>query len=112
MKGTDVTQVRLFLSFCYEGTEYQCALVDWFSRVGDGPDKDTGMWVVERDLDLHRKQILQIIHIDTVIQCAHLIGVYGANPVSTRLTFSASLYAFHTYYVNKYADHHSFEVAV
>ena len=112
MKGTDIAQVRLFLSFHHKGTKYQCALVDWFSCVGDGPDKDTGMWVVEHDLDLHRKQISQIIHIDTVIQCTHLIGVYGANPVSTQLMFSASLYAFHTYYVNKYADHHSFEVAV
>ena len=70
------------------------------------------MWVVECNLDLHGKQISQIIHIDTVIWCAHLIGVYRANPVGTRLMFSASLYEFHTYYVNKYADHHSFEVAV
>ena len=112
MKGTDITQVRLFLSFRYEGTEYWCALVDWFSHVGDGPDKYTGMWVVECNLDLHGKQISQIIHIDTVIWCAHLIGAYRANPVGTRLMFSASLYEFHTYYVNKYADHHSFEVAV
>ena len=112
MSGTDVTQVKLFFSFRYEGIEYRCALVDWFSHIGDGPDEDTGMWVVEWDVDLYGNQILQVIHIDTVIQCTHLIGVYGPDPVSTLLTFSDSLYAFHTYYVNKYADHHSFEVAV
>jgi hypothetical protein len=41
-----------------------------------------------------------------------LIGVYGAEPVSIDLKFSDSLYAFHTYYVNRYADHHSYEVTV
>ena len=112
ISGTDVAQVKLFLSFRYEGIEYRCALVDWFSRIGDGPDEDTGMWVVERDVDLYGNQILQVIHIDTVIQCTHLIGVYGPDPVSTLLAFSDSLYAFHTYYVNKYVDHHSFKVAV
>ena len=112
MSGTDVAQVKLFLSFRYKGIEYWCALVDWFSRIGGGPDEDTGMWVVEWDVDLYGNQISQVIHIDTVIRCTHLIGVYGPDPVSTLLTFSDSLYAFHTYYVNKYADHHSFEVAV
>ena len=112
MSGTDVAQVKLFLSFHYEGIEYWCTLVDWFSRIGDGPDEDTSMWVVERDVDLYGNQISQVIHIDTVIRCTHLIGVYGPDPVSTLLAFSDSLYAFHTYYVNKYADYHSFEVAV
>ena len=40
------------------------------------------------------------------------MGVYGAEHVSRAIKFSDSLYAFHTYYVNKYADHHSFEIAV
>lgn len=112
MQGTDVAQVKLFLSFHYDGTEYHCALVDWFSRVGDDPDEDTGMWVVNRDCDSDGNQISQVIHIDTVIRCAHLIGVYGPDPISPELKFSDSLYAFHTYYINKYADHHSFEVVV
>lgn len=111
MQGTDVAQAKLFLSLRYAGTEYRCALVDWFSRIGDSPDEDTGLWVVERDCDANGHQISQVIDIDTIIRCAHLIGVYGPDPVNTELKFSDSLYAFHTYYVNKYADHHSFEVA-
>ena len=71
----------------------------------------TGLWVVEWHCDANGHQILQVIDIDTIIQCAHLIGVYGPDPFNTELKFSNSLYAFHTYYVNKYADHHSFEVA-
>ena len=112
MSGTDVTQVKLFFSFHYEGTEYQCALVDWLSHIGDGPDEDTGMWVVKWHVDVYGNQISQVIYINTVMQCAHLISVYGPDPVSTLLTFSDSLYDFHTYYVNKYVDHHSFKVAV
>ena len=111
MQGTDVAQVKLFLSLHYNGTEYCCALVDWFSRIGDNPDEDTSLQVVEQDCDANGHQILQVIDIDTIIWCAHLIGVYRPDPVNTELKFRDSLYAFHTYYVNKYADHHSFEVA-
>jgi hypothetical protein len=112
MRGLDVAQVRIFFSFQYNGAEYRCAFVDWFSRVGDQPDEDTGTWVVERDHDINDQQISEVIHIDTIIRCSHLIGVYGAEPVSIDLKFSDSLYAFHTYYVNRYADHHSYEVTV
>ena len=42
MQGTDVAQVKLFLSLHYNGTEYCCASVDWFSHIGDSPDEDTG----------------------------------------------------------------------
>lgn len=70
------------------------------------------MWVVDRHQDIDGEQVSQVIHIDTIMRCAHLMGVYGPDHVSTKLTFSDSLYAFHTCYVNKYADHHSFEVAI
>lgn len=112
MLGIDVAQVRIFFAFKYHGTDYHCALVDWFTRVDDQPDADTGMWVVERDYDLNHQQISEVVHIDAIMRCSHLIGVYGPEPVGTHIKFSDSLYTFHTYYVNKYADHHSFEVAV
>ena len=110
MQGTNVAQDKLFLSFHYEDTEYCCTLVDWFSHIGDSPGEDTGMWVIERDHNANGHQILQVIDLDTVIWCAHLIRVYGPDPDNTELKFSDSLYAFHTYYVNKYADQHSFEI--
>ena len=112
MLGIDIAQVHIFFSFKYNGAEYHCALVDWFSCVGDTPDEDTGMWVVECDYDIHNCQLSGVIHIDTMIRCSHLICVYGAEPVSMETKFSDSLYAFNIYYVNKYADHHSFEFAI
>ena len=83
------------------------ALVDWFSHVGDQPDDDTGMWVIEQDYDIDHCQLSEVIHIDSIIRCLHLIGVYGPELVSTDIKFSDSLYTFPTHYVNKYADHHS-----
>ena len=94
MQGTDVAQVKLFLSFCYDGTEYRCVSEDWFSCVGDSPDEDTGMWVIEWDCDANGHQVSQVIDIDTIIWCAHLIGVYGPDPVNTKLMFSNSLLHF------------------
>ena len=86
--------------------------MDWFSHVSDKVDENTGMWIVEWDYDINDHQLLEVIHVDTIIRCSHLIGVYGAEPVSPDLEFSDSLYAFHKYYVNKYADHHSFEFMI
>ncbi|KAL4067268.1 hypothetical protein V8B97DRAFT_2025113 [Scleroderma yunnanense] len=35
------------------GTEYPCDDVHWFDHVGDGPDEETGMWIVCPDLKPH-----------------------------------------------------------
>ena len=112
MLGIDVTQVCVFFSFKYDDIKYHCAPVDWFCQVGDSPDEDMGMWVVKWDYDVHNHQLSEVIHIDSIIKCLHLIGVYGAELVSTDIKFSDSLYAFNTYRVNKYADHHSFEIMI
>jgi hypothetical protein len=34
MRGMNVAQVQLFFSFKHDEKEYQCALVNWFSRMG------------------------------------------------------------------------------
>ncbi|KAJ7656592.1 hypothetical protein B0H14DRAFT_3078358 [Mycena olivaceomarginata] len=47
MNGLISARVLLLLSFVFSEREYQCALVRWFVPIGDAPDPDTGMWVVE-----------------------------------------------------------------
>jgi len=60
--------VQLFFSFSYEGVQYPCALVHWFSREGDSPDNTTGMWIVEPDtLDDDGKTLTSIIHLNTIL---------------------------------------------
>jgi hypothetical protein len=108
MRGLDVARVQLFFSFSHDGVVYPCALVHWFSRVGDSPDDHMGMWVVERDDD---ESSPSIIHLDTVVRAAHLLPVFGPEHVSRTLSFTDTLDTFTRFYVNKFADHHAFEIA-
>ncbi|EDR05786.1 uncharacterized protein LACBIDRAFT_302507 [Laccaria bicolor S238N-H82] len=43
-------------------------------------------------------------------KCAHLLPVFGRDVLPFDFHFSYSLDAFESYYVNKYADHHSHEI--
>ena len=54
--------------------------------------------------------ITSIIHLDAVVRAA-LLPVFGQDFVSRTLTLSDTLDEFSSFYVNKYADYHSFEIA-
>ncbi|KAJ7240912.1 hypothetical protein C8J57DRAFT_1085481 [Mycena rebaudengoi] len=56
--------------------------------------------------------MLDIIHIDTILRGAHLIGIYGADFFPRYFPHSASLDRFKAFYINKYADHHSHEIVL
>jgi len=111
MQGLEVARVRLFFSFSHDGVEYPCALVHWFSRVGDLPDNCTGMWVVEPDTCDDGRPFTSIIHLDTIVRASHLLPVFGQEHVSKTLLFTDTLDTFTRFYVNKYIDHHAFEIA-
>ncbi|KAJ7884272.1 hypothetical protein B0H13DRAFT_2537445 [Mycena leptocephala] len=108
MRGLVIGRVLLFFSFTFSNKEHQCALVHWLVPVGDAPDPDTGMWVVEPELD-QRQPSLAIVPIDTMARAAHLIGVYGSQPLPEHFHFSFTLDAFRRYFVNPYPDHHMYE---
>ncbi|KIM71886.1 hypothetical protein PILCRDRAFT_82378 [Piloderma croceum F 1598] len=109
MHGLDVARTRLF-SFSYNGIKYPCALVDWFSCVDDVPNSNTGMWVVEPDILDDGTKFTSIIHLDSVVRATHL-PVFGQDFISRTHTLSDTLDEFSSFYVNKYADHHLFEIA-
>jgi len=111
MRGLSVARVRLFFSFSYEGVKYPCALVHWFSSVGDLPDDDTGMWVVKPETTDNDELHASVIHLDTVVRASHLLPVFGQEYVSKTISFTDTLDTFTTFYVNKYIDHHAFEIA-
>ena len=111
MRGLEIARVQLFFSFSHEGVEYHCALVHWFSRVGDSPDDRTGMWIVEPDALDDGKPFMSIIDLDTVVRASHLIPVFGRGHVLRTLQFTDTLDTFTRFYVNKYIDHHAFEIA-
>ncbi|KAG1906308.1 uncharacterized protein F5891DRAFT_1182556 [Suillus fuscotomentosus] len=99
MQGLEVAHVRAFFSF------------SWFDKVGDAPDEDTGMWIVRPGFGADSAPGYAVIHIDSIYRAAHLIPMYGVQFVPQELKFYHSYDAFQAYYVNKYADHHAFEIA-
>jgi hypothetical protein len=111
MRGLEVARVRLFFSFSHGGVKYPCALVHWFSRVGDLPDDRTGMWIVEPDTFDDSEPFTSIIHLDTIVRASHLLPVFGQERVLRTLSFSDTLDTFTRFYVNKHIDHHAFEIA-
>ncbi|KAH9018135.1 hypothetical protein EDB84DRAFT_1627433 [Lactarius hengduanensis] len=112
-KGLLVARVFLFFSFRYDGIDYPCALVHWFSAVGDTPDDETGLWVVKPDYLPRQRRFLEVIHLDSILRGAHLIGVAGPHflPSSPKVDYLTSLDSFKCFFVNKYADHHAHEIA-
>jgi len=110
-RGLEVARVRQFFSFTSGGIFYPCALVQWFHRTADIPDTETGMWIVERDVKADGSPFFDIIHLDSIIRAAHLLPVCGEDYVPRNLVFHQTLDAFHSFYVNKFIDHHAFEIA-
>lgn len=113
--GLFVGRVRLFFSFRLHGMWYPCVLISEFTTFGDEPCPVTGMWRVTPDTDTVRGgPLFSVRHLDTVLRAAHLIG-YGEADSKAKLPwnfgYQNSLDSFQTFYVNKYIDHHAYEIA-
>ena len=107
MRGLLVAQVFLFFKFTHLDIVYPCALVHWFELVGNEPCLDTGMWIVRPEIGEDGKRVESVIHLDTIMHAAHLIGVYGQSFIPRNFSHTYTLFAFTSYYVNKFADHHT-----
>ncbi|KAJ7612911.1 hypothetical protein DFH06DRAFT_1274599 [Mycena polygramma] len=113
-RGLHAARVRLLFRFKFLGRDYPCALIHWFSAHGDEPDPDTGMWIVKPDFvrGRPREPEMAVVHLDSLLRGAHLIGVAGKEFVPlVNFDFSNSLDSYKAFYVNKYADHHAHEIA-
>lgn len=111
-RGCLVARVHAFLGVTHRRMKHPCALVTWYSSMGDDPCPDTGMWRVTPDVDRQGKLVYDIIHLDTILRNAHLIGMPdGASFLPRQFTHHDSLDSFKVFYVNKYADHHAHEIA-
>jgi hypothetical protein len=55
--------------------------VHWVDKNGDGPDDDTGMWIVKPSFDTEHSPSIGIVHIDSVYRVAHLIQINGVQKV-------------------------------
>ena len=67
------------------------------------------MWLVEREYR-NEQPLLQVVHVDTILRTVHLLPYFGRKRVSQAITQDNSLDKYPIYYVNRFADHHSFEI--
>ncbi len=104
-RGMFAAQVYAFVKFKYNSITYPCALVKFFSTIGDSPCPNTGMWMVRRDDEY------DLVHIDAIVRAAHLIGIAGDSAIPHGLLPSDTIDVFKTFYVNKFIDYHAFELA-
>lgn len=108
-RGFEVARVFLFFSFQHRSKTYSCALIQWFSFIGEEPDEDTGLWKVEPDTDDEDFPCLAIVHLDAIYRAVHLMPAYcTAEFVDKTISMHSSLDEFHCFYVNKFVDHHAF----
>ncbi|KAK7027767.1 hypothetical protein R3P38DRAFT_2623597 [Favolaschia claudopus] len=113
-RGLHAARVHLFFRFKFQGIDYPCALIHWFSAYGDEPCPDTGLWRVTPDFIRGHpgERAMEVVHVDALLRGAHLIGMAGKEYIPlTDFDSSDTLNAFNAFYVNKYADHHSHEIA-
>jgi hypothetical protein len=69
-----------------------------------------GMWVVQPDQNADGSLAIGVIHLDLVLCGAHLMPVFGDDPIPLELRAEHSLDVFQTFYVNKYIDYHAFKI--
>ncbi|KAF7312831.1 C2H2-type domain-containing protein [Mycena kentingensis (nom. inval.)] len=67
-QGLLAARVLAFLSLKHKGKVLPCAVVNWFSAVGEEPDADLGMWMVTPDLDTRRRRVVDVIHLDAIVR--------------------------------------------
>ena len=109
MDAFDIARVLTFFAFtCRDGRHFPCAIVRWFDKIGDSPNEDTGMWMVRPGYLPNHSPNYVVIHLDSIYRAAHLIPVY---PISRNIKPHSCYDVFHAFYVNKYVDHHTFEIA-
>ena len=110
-----VARVRLFFSFEYDQASYECALVHDYQVVNPYPDEITGMAIVKRVMrgNLPRARVIPL---DDILRAVHLIPVFsqlGTKRIPKKYKHELTLddhQLFELFYVNKFVDHHAFEI--
>ncbi|KAF8834531.1 hypothetical protein BDN67DRAFT_992647 [Paxillus ammoniavirescens] len=83
--------------------------VHWFI-CSEEPNETTGMWIIRPGFNARNQPDISIIHLDTVYRAAHLILIYGAQNIPPDIQPHQLYDIFRAYYINKFADHHAFEI--
>ena len=110
ISGYTVACVLLLFSFEYASENFPMALVWWYILSDNARcrDKATGMWLVEHKYQ-DEEPLLAVVHVDTIFCAVHLLPFFRQERVPQHFSHSNTLNMYSMFYVNKFADHHSFE---
>ncbi|KAG2143115.1 hypothetical protein BD769DRAFT_1625697 [Suillus cothurnatus] len=111
INGMDVSRVLCFFSFQHSRETFPCTLVHWFKLIANEPNPDTGMWMVKPSFHADLSRELSIIHVDTIIRACHLLPIFDSDFAPDNLTLHNVLDIWPSFYVNRFVDHHAFEIA-
>ncbi|KIK75116.1 hypothetical protein PAXRUDRAFT_173770 [Paxillus rubicundulus Ve08.2h10] len=116
MLGLDVVICHVYPCIFFplhntECTYYPCVVVHWFFCLEE-PDSDTGMWIMHPGLNVDNQPNMSITHLNTIYHAAHLIPVYGTQPIPPEIQPHHSYDIFQAFYINKFTDHHTFEITL
>jgi hypothetical protein len=70
------------------------------------------MWVVQPETTRRGGRHMSVIHIDSIICGVHLLPKFpSVTQVYQEINYTNVLDLYKSFYVNKYIDHHAFEIA-
>ncbi|EIW85634.1 hypothetical protein CONPUDRAFT_118570 [Coniophora puteana RWD-64-598 SS2] len=107
----EVARVLAFFSFRYMDHAYPCVVVHWYKWFGEDRDELTGMYMVQPSMNPSGSNHVEVVHIDSLVRAAHLLPCFEAKFVSRDETCHTSLDDYKLFYVNRFVDHHAFELA-
>ncbi|EIW83868.1 hypothetical protein CONPUDRAFT_119271 [Coniophora puteana RWD-64-598 SS2] len=107
----DVARVLAFFKFSLQGKTYECAVVHWYGYYSDERDELTGMYIVQPQYRKDGSRHIAVVDVDTMVRGCHLLPVFGKDTIPEGMTCHDSLDSFDGYYVNRFVDHHAFELA-
>ena len=114
INSLSISQVRLFFSFVYQQKTYSCALLHDFEVVIDRNHSEiTGMALVKRAMQGNRPRT-RVVALHNILRAVHLIPVFSDGGGIPKGYDHESILTDHKrfkrFYVNKYIDHHAFEI--
>ncbi|THV01579.1 hypothetical protein K435DRAFT_654927, partial [Dendrothele bispora CBS 962.96] len=106
INGMIPARVLLFFSFVLGDEVHECA----FIPANTAPNKETGMWIVKPEWTQEGEPSLAVVPLTSIVRGCHLIPQYGHIQLPEDFDGIVSLDVFPSFFVNRYADHHMFEL--
>ena len=55
----------------------------WFSPSAEECDEDTGMWMVQPEVEDDGSPTISVLHLDCIFRATHLLPIYSDDPIGS-----------------------------